>query len=88
MSLLSLLCTHFKRELRINFLSFFLSGNFVPRQLLVLNLFTLLFPDKIEVMTRYKATISYDGFAFAGFQRQPHARSVQEEIEKNLNETQ
>ena len=25
--------------------------------------------------------------AFAGFQRQPHARSVQEEIE-NLNETQ
>ena len=49
-----------------------------------LNLFTLLFPDKIEVMTRYKATISYDGFAFAGFQRQPHARSVQEEIEKTL----
>jgi len=47
-------------------------------------LFTLLFPDKIEVMTRYKATISYDGFAFAGFQRQPHARSVQEEIEKTL----
>ena len=33
-------------------------------------------------MTRYKATISYDGYAFAGFQRQPHARSVQEEIEK------
>ena len=33
-------------------------------------------------MTRYKATISYDGTLFAGFQRQPHARSVQEEIEK------
>ena len=40
------------------------------------------FLGKIEVMTRYKATISYDGYAFAGFQRQPHARSVQEEIEK------
>ncbi|TVX56846.1 tRNA pseudouridine(38-40) synthase TruA, partial [Streptococcus pneumoniae] len=25
-------------------------------------------------MTRYKATISYDGYAFAGFQRQSHAR--------------
>ena len=35
-------------------------------------------------MTRYKATISYDGYAFAGFQRQTHARSVQEEIEKTL----
>ncbi|KXT83645.1 tRNA pseudouridine synthase A [Streptococcus sp. DD11] len=35
-------------------------------------------------MTRYKATISYDGHGFAGFQRQPHARSVQEEIEKTL----
>lgn len=35
-------------------------------------------------MTRYKAVISYDGFAFSGFQRQPHARSVQEEIEKTL----
>ncbi len=33
-------------------------------------------------MTRYKAIISYDGHDFAGFQRQPHARSVQEEIEK------
>ena len=33
-------------------------------------------------MTRYKAIISYDGFAFSGFQRQPHARTVQEEIEK------
>ena len=37
-------------------------------------------------MTRYKAIISYDGYAFAGFQRQPHARSVQEEIEKTLIE--
>lgn len=35
-------------------------------------------------MTRYKAVISYDGYAFAGFQRQSHARSVQEEIEKTL----
>ncbi|KXT72465.1 tRNA pseudouridine synthase A [Streptococcus sp. DD10] len=35
-------------------------------------------------MTRYKAVISYDGFDFSGFQRQPHARSVQEEIEKTL----
>ena len=35
-------------------------------------------------MTRYKALISYDGHNFAGFQRQPHARSVQEEIEKTL----
>ena len=35
-------------------------------------------------MTRYKAIISYDGYDFAGFQRQPHARSVQEEIEKTL----
>lgn len=35
-------------------------------------------------MTRYKATISYDGTLFAGFQRQSHARTVQEEIEKTL----
>ncbi|MBM7643262.1 tRNA pseudouridine(38-40) synthase TruA [Streptococcus loxodontisalivarius] len=35
-------------------------------------------------MTRYKAIISYDGTAFSGFQRQPHARTVQEEIEKTL----
>ena len=35
-------------------------------------------------MTRYKAIISYDGHGFAGFQRQLHARSVQEEIEKTL----
>lgn len=36
------------------------------------------------VMVRYKAIISYDGRDFSGFQRQPHARSVQEEIEKTL----
>ncbi len=35
-------------------------------------------------MTRYKAIISYDGYGFAGFQQQPHARSVQEEVEKTL----
>ncbi|MEE0949864.1 MAG: tRNA pseudouridine(38-40) synthase TruA, partial [Streptococcus equinus] len=31
-------------------------------------------------MVRYKATISYDGRLFAGFQRQPSERSVQEEL--------
>lgn len=35
-------------------------------------------------MTRYKAVISYDGSGFSGFQRQPHARTVQEELEKTL----
>lgn len=35
-------------------------------------------------MTRYKAIISYDGTLFSGFQRQPGARTVQEEIEKTL----
>ena len=35
-------------------------------------------------MVRYKAIISYDGYQFSGFQRQPHARSVQEELEKTL----
>ncbi|MBM7635928.1 tRNA pseudouridine(38-40) synthase TruA [Streptococcus saliviloxodontae] len=35
-------------------------------------------------MTRYKAIISYDGTDFSGFQRQPQARTVQEEIEKTL----
>ncbi|EFY01986.1 tRNA pseudouridine(38-40) synthase TruA [Streptococcus dysgalactiae] len=35
-------------------------------------------------MTRYKATISYDGTLFSGFQRQSHERTVQEEIEKTL----
>lgn len=35
-------------------------------------------------MTRYKVTIAYDGTLFSGFQRQPQARSVQEELEKTL----
>ena len=35
-------------------------------------------------MVRYKATISYDGTLFSGFQRQPNARSIQEELEKTL----
>lgn len=35
-------------------------------------------------MTRFKAIISYDGYAFCGFQRQTNERSVQEEIEKTL----
>lgn len=35
-------------------------------------------------MARYKAIISYDGYGFFGFQRQPHARSVQGELEKTL----
>lgn len=35
-------------------------------------------------MTRFKAIISYDGYAFCGFQRQTKERSVQEEIEKTL----
>ncbi|MGT2866290.1 tRNA pseudouridine(38-40) synthase TruA [Streptococcus fryi] len=35
-------------------------------------------------MVRYKAIISYDGTLFSGFQRQPDARTVQEEIEKTL----
>lgn len=35
-------------------------------------------------MVRYKAVISYDGTLFSGFQRQPEARTVQEELEKTL----
>lgn len=35
-------------------------------------------------MVRYKAIIAYDGTLFSGFQRQPQARSVQEELEKTL----
>lgn len=35
-------------------------------------------------MTRFKAIISYDGYAFCGFQRQTNERSVQEEVEKTL----
>ena len=37
-------------------------------------------------MIRYKATISYDGTLFSGFQRQPNARSIQEELERLENE--
>ena len=33
---------------------------------------------------RYKATISYDGTNFSGFQIQPHERTVQGELEKAL----
>lgn len=33
-------------------------------------------------MTRYKATIAYDGTDFAGFQSQTNQRTVQKEIEK------
>lgn len=35
-------------------------------------------------MIRYKVVIAYDGTDFSGFQRQPHVRTVQEEIEKTL----
>ena len=35
-------------------------------------------------MTRLKATISYDGTEFAGYQVQPGKRTVQLEIEKVL----
>lgn len=35
-------------------------------------------------MVRYKATISYDGTLFNGFQRQPNGRTVQEEVENTL----
>lgn len=35
-------------------------------------------------MTRYKVTMAYDGTLFSGFQRQPNARTVQEEVEKTL----
>ena len=35
-------------------------------------------------MTRYKATIAYDGTDFAGFQTQTNQRTIQEEIEKVL----
>lgn len=35
-------------------------------------------------MVRYKATIAYDGTNFHGFQSQPNARTVQEEVEKTL----
>ncbi|MFV0556720.1 MAG: tRNA pseudouridine(38-40) synthase TruA [Lactovum sp.] len=35
-------------------------------------------------MKRFKATIAYDGTDFAGFQEQPHLRTVQSEIESVL----
>jgi tRNA pseudouridine38-40 synthase len=37
-------------------------------------------------MPRYKAIIAYDGTLFAGFQRQPKVRTVQEELEKTLTQ--
>ena len=37
-------------------------------------------------MVRYKAIIAYDGTNFNGFQKQPNGRTVQEEVEKTLNE--
>lgn len=35
-------------------------------------------------MTRYKATIAYDGTNFSGFQMQPNERTVEEELNKVL----
>ncbi|BDD40050.1 tRNA pseudouridine synthase A [Streptococcus ruminantium] len=49
-----------------------------------ISLVSLLFLCYNQNMARYKAIISYDGYGFSGFQRQPHARTVQEEIEKTL----
>jgi len=37
-------------------------------------------------MTRFKATIAYDGTDFAGFQEQPGLRTVQSELERVLTE--
>lgn len=34
---------------------------------------------------RYKAIVSYDGFAYGGWQKQPNTRSIQEEIETVLS---
>lgn len=53
-------------------------------QMTFLRLVPLFFLCYNHNMTRYKAIISYDGHDFSGFQRQPHARTVQEEIEKTL----
>lgn len=39
---------------------------------------------KSEKLIRYKATIAYDGTNFSGFQAQPNARTVQDEIESAL----
>ncbi len=53
-------------------------------QMAVVGLVSLLSLCYNQNMTRYKAIISYDGFGFSGFQRQPQARTVQEELEKTL----
>ncbi|WP_018659698.1 tRNA pseudouridine(38-40) synthase TruA [Allofustis seminis] len=37
-------------------------------------------------MQKYKVTVAYDGTAFQGFQVQPKGRTVQEEIEKSLQQ--
>ena len=36
-------------------------------------------------MTRYFITFSYDGTNFSGYQKQPRARTIQNELEKALN---
>ena len=36
----------------------------------------------MPAMARFAATVSYDGLGFAGSQRQPHARTVQGELEQ------
>jgi len=37
------------------------------------------------VTTRYKITLAYDGTNFAGFQRQPHQRTVEQVLTKAVN---
>jgi len=37
------------------------------------------------VVTRYKITLAYDGTNFAGFQRQPHQRTVEQVLTKAVN---
>lgn len=41
--------------------------------------------DKINIMNRYKITMTYDGKNFSGFQVQPEKRTVQGEVEKALS---
>ncbi len=61
----------------------FLFGILYPDNYWFLNLFTLLSPDKIEVMTRYKAIISYDGYMpFLVFSASLMRGHGSEEIEK------
>lgn len=36
-------------------------------------------------MYRYKITIAYDGTNFAGFQKQPKQRTIQETLERAVN---